>query len=170
MKMKFLRFLVCSLFVSLSNSSPLSTCLDQVTPFDCISQTIPNCIETISEVCDGRLNDCEGNVDESRSLCEDKRWLDLPCSDLDRCSGFRPGQCVDFNEVRCNGVYECIDRSDEDGCLKIKDELEKNRTKLEEEEIGTTVKMDSNATLTTPTPEGTKFLQKYYSKNFDYME
>ena len=85
------------------------------------SSTLPSaCPE--SALCDGRTldNDCNG-WDETSDLCNDPEtfYFGRPCVDGDsyrRCRLWRPGQCVPSVNV-CDGLYDCADRSDEDGCV-----------------------------------------------------
>jgi len=73
------------------------------------------CVE-YTRVCVGTGWVCSANQGNSRSVCEDPAWRGARCGARKiRCWGARPGQCIDEEHV-CDGVYDCIDRSDESYC------------------------------------------------------
>ncbi len=78
---------------------------------------------------------CPGTPRYSRSLCEDLSWnhvetfknaanQDLETNRL--CQGSRPSQRIDLRNL-CDGVFHCIDRSDESHC-DLNVDLEAKRT------------------------------------------
>lgn len=78
------------------------TCTEIVTDeFECVP---------IENKCDGKL-DCKNRNDETEETCSN---FECP-SDKFRC---KYGGCV-HGKARCNGIKECIDNSDEDGCPPI---------------------------------------------------
>ena len=57
-----------------------------------------------------------------RDLCEDQAWNGLRGLKIKHsvtheihCRGHRPSQFIADYQI-CNGVYDCVDRSDESGC------------------------------------------------------
>ncbi len=75
---------------------------------------------TLANACDAVSVDCPDGKDETRLLCEDEeRWGDgahCPGPGWQACQLGRPGQCFRAETERCDGVYHCVDRGDEDGC------------------------------------------------------
>ena len=68
-------------------------------------------------ICDGTRINCRNGLDESNQTCSDVWWGEQACPTPGwmRCQGGRPGQCYDQSK-RCDGQYDCIDRTDEDEC------------------------------------------------------
>ena len=49
---------------------------------ECLDASL-ECLQNldIGQVCDGLKVECKSGFDESRTLCEDKRWMNIPCQD-----------------------------------------------------------------------------------------
>ena len=61
-----------------------------------------------------------------RKLCEDPAWNGLRGVSVEGytfCRGYRPSQYIDKRTIcETNQLYDCIDRSDETGCLETSEE------------------------------------------------
>ncbi|XP_033360743.1 vitellogenin receptor isoform X1 [Bombus vosnesenskii] len=62
--------------------------------------------------CDG-IQDCPNGEDES-SICDEHHWSRCKHEDQFQCKN---GDCISKTK-RCNSHYDCVDRSDEEGCDK----------------------------------------------------
>ena len=75
-------------------------------------------------VCDGE-KDCDGGEEEDATLCAG--WANCTNNDF-RCE--LSGECVDASRL-CNGVDDCVDKSDESGCDL--DEAEDDEYRVDED-------------------------------------
>ncbi|TRY62730.1 hypothetical protein TCAL_16595 [Tigriopus californicus] len=101
---------------SYSRSESVIDCLSSSDRDRCAEESLCSSL-LVGEICDGQL-DCPNGSDEDATLCMDPRWNTIPChyDNQRRCSGKRPGQCVNPDDF-CDNIYQCSDRSDENFCL-----------------------------------------------------
>lgn len=109
-------------FCSSTNSESAIDCFSSVDRDRCLEESFcPHLFE--DEICDGQRH-CPTGSDEDADVCSDPRWKTIPCrnSNQRRCSGKRPGQCVNIQNF-CDNIYQCSDRSDENFCFHFSKQL-----------------------------------------------
>jgi len=113
-----------------TNQTCNGSCHDTLNHWKCPGEK--TCVEQRS-VCAGTGWVCSDNQGNSRSVCEDPAWRGESCRGVGQimCQGARPGQCVEDYHV-CDGVYDCIDRSDESGCNTDRHEEEEYKKEIVE--------------------------------------
>lgn len=74
--------------------------------------------------CDG-IQDCPNGEDES-SICDEHHWSRCKHEDQFQCKN---GDCISKTK-RCNSHYDCVDRSDEEGCDKKECDSSKSKPLL----------------------------------------
>ena len=108
------------------SSTLLTLCALAITRGQNLTQRCAGPDGNLTQECRGRHDSCLNerspslrNCAADLGRCADPDWKRVSCPEAGwvRCNGTFPGQCVNAT-LRCNKVFDCFDRSDEENCRR----------------------------------------------------